>query len=425
MNKVIYNTKYIYTKKVGKGETKELFETLSEIIGIPVNKQGYLCLLGNLFLAIKGGYEEMMISSDKNYYSSGVICHHKKIPTDVSYRDARKFMDALTHTWNCLIKKGSNLSKREGEYSGGSVVFSEELRYEVLTMGYDNLIESVEKMKMSKAEVSLKKFRNVKSQAREEVTFTPDEEVQSMRRVISDYNKMMANYDIRLNGVKLDCETYRLFLDDTEHYGRFHCQYQTLPSLDRSRILIGGESVIEVDIVSSHPSILLSEVGIDSQEVSIYNFPKVNDKLKELYGDNFPMIDRKTIKPFVLLAINCDSKQSCIRALINKPEIQELFGTKHEVYNVILNEIEDWLSPIAHQFYRSQGLRLMKIESDIVFCVMDLVQQNNIPTLFVHDSFICRLSDLDSLLYYIEVGVKANIDHELRLDIKIPQEYDL
>lgn len=426
---LLYETKYFYSKSLYKGDKKKIIDDLSEIIGYPCDEHGQRCLLSNILLSINDGYKRIMISSDDRFYSRSFVRFDKLIKPSVTRRQAKKFIECLVKTGYAEHTKGCNTLKSiSGMWKGGYLTFSDSLVTRVMELTSDKK-NDVEKMKLDiihDAEIVMKKFKNVKDKERQKVTFKMNEELKRMKNSIKNYNDFMAEQEVRLNGVKLDCATYRIFLDSEDCYGRFHSVYQTFSQAERSRILINGESVAEIDIVSSHPSILLTEAGYDPKEVSIYNFIKVNDKLTEVYGDTIPHLDRTTVKPFVLCAINCGSKEQAIKSLAAKPELKELYGSKHEIYELILDELEEWLDIISDKFYTNQGLRLMKKESDIVYLLIQMTTAFGIPLLFVHDSFICRLSDVPTVKVYLGAIFDQLFDgFQLRLDIKESQLKDL
>jgi hypothetical protein len=66
-------------------------------------------------------------------------------------------------------------------------------------------------------------------------------------------------------------------------------------------------------------------------------------------------------------------------------DILEAFLTKH--------------NPISHMFLRGKevGNKVQCLESDLVFAVVNELTKRSIPTLTVHDSFIVKATDKDTL----------------------------
>ena len=64
----------------------------------------------------------------------------------------------------------------------------------------------------------------------------------------------------------------------------------------------------------------------------------------------------------------------------------------------MLDEIQQYHEPIAHNFYKGIGLELQALDSQIVEKVLlDLIEQNTIA-LPVHDSFLRKLEDIKMLI---------------------------
>ena len=416
---MFYDTYYVYTKRLGKGKTKSILEDMSEIIGVPHGKPGIDCLFINTYLAIKLGYEKMKISSRSSFYSKELISYDKKYKSTVTYTDAMKFIKSGNSAKCWVHHKGSNLL-REDRYKGGYLVFEDWFVQQVSDIKTDCSLSDIEKLKVKSPEIKLKTkpAKCSKDDDRVEVTFKPDGVLLPVRKAIREYNDFIYSYDVVMERLTLDPRIYRIYLDDTSRYGRFHSEYQKLPSRKRRKITINSEDVVEIDVVSSHPSILLCREGIEPNSMNVYDYEGVNNKLREWCGDGAPCITRKIMKVFVLVALNCSDRSTAMHSTTKKVfEEWEYEGDKNAC-DLVLKAVEETIPIIAKSFYKGVGLNLMKEESEVVYQMIKYAIQESTPLLFVHDSFICKQKDYEKVNNQIQETFKSFFGFYPKIEVK-------
>jgi hypothetical protein len=175
--------------------------------------------------------------------------------------------------------------------------------------------------------------------------------------------------------------------------GRFYCPFQSLPGVIRRRVLIDGESVVELDFSAMHMRMLYAKKS----------YPLTDDPYT-IPGYEYR---RPDIKKANLTAINASNRHKAGGALRNDgitdaDEILDAFEKNH--------------SRISDYFFSGEGIRLQYIDSRIAEQVMLSFYEMGEACLCVHDSFIVKAS-LEKVLrlimedeYVNEVGFKPVID---------------
>ena len=84
----------------------------------------------------------------------------------------------------------------------------------------------------------------------------------------------------------------------------------------------------------------------------------------------------------------------------------------------MLDEIQQYHEPIAHNFYKGVGLELQALDSQIVEKILlDLIEQNTIA-LPVHDSFLCKLKDMKVLIETMNGATKQYLGSDLFISLE-------
>jgi len=170
----------------------------------------------------------------------------------------------------------------------------------------------------------------------------------------------------------------RLFKHDWSHGGRLYGGWwMSLPKLERQRLTIDGEPVVELDYGQLHPSILYAripeEIEGDTYTVGDWTSPEMRDLGKTTFAR---MLNTKT-------------ETGDARAIQIKPEdVDKLVrGVTWEDY---LRTFQRKLEPISEWFWIGEGLRLQREDSDVAVSVLDAMNGHNVVALPVHDSFIVQ-----------------------------------
>lgn len=234
--------------------------------------------------------------------------------------------------------------------------------------------------------------------------------IRKLSSSVNLYNTLWLDNDATLDGKHLIPFNFRIFNKSLDLGGRFYRgSYQGLPKEDRSRILINNEPTCEPDYSSLHYNLLYAKEGI------------------QLDYDPY-LIDgyeRKTIKIASFVLLNCDSltrfKSNVTKS--GNPKVKSAFQRWKKEYkgdykqddnrpdylkgfiegmpdnikgNELLKALQDKHYKIAHWFGTEDiGLKLQKMDSDIMANVLTTLSGLNIPVLPVHDSLICPKSKLN------------------------------
>ncbi len=170
----------------------------------------------------------------------------------------------------------------------------------------------------------------------------------------------------------------RLFKHDWSHGGRLYGGWwMSLPKLERQRLTIDGEPVVELDYGQLHPSILYArireEMEGDTYTVGDWTSPEMRDLGKTTFAR---MLNTKT-------------ETGDDRAIQIKDEDADKLppGVTWEDY---LRKFQGKLEPISEWFWIGEGLRLQREDSDVAVSVLQQMSEHDVATLPVHDSFIVQ-----------------------------------
>jgi hypothetical protein len=146
----------------------------------------------------------------------------------------------------------------------------------------------------------------------------------------------------------------------------------------RPSILIDGEATVEPDFAGLHPNLLRIQKGLEPLE-NPYVYAKGSK-------------ERSAVKLMSLILINFPAKQPVERyAAVYEDQAAAGSLTGREAYDLTVKAMAD----ISDSFSTDAGVRLMYEDSKICDYVTALATAENIPVLPVHDSYICRESDLE------------------------------
>ncbi len=267
------------------------------------------------------------------------------------------------------------------------------------------------------AEIQLKTGYNLKNIKKHYISHNPltlKNKKLTKQIELKRYNKLSLKTTISLNGNifnKPDVMYKRIFHQDFHTYGRLHCgKIQGIKKESRPDILFNGEPTIEVDIVSSH---LLLAYALDGYDLTTMPPAYELDGIDcDKYGNQEQRLNRDILKMFLLLFLNTSSAYDCSKALNNRIRkmkdsnkhydqilviarllpgfnqdvysnagyayegsiIAKALYDKHKVY------VKDWLDD------KRAGMKLMYIESCIIFDVINHFTDKGIYCISIYDS---------------------------------------
>jgi hypothetical protein len=204
-----------------------------------------------------------------------------------------------------------------------------------------------------------------------------------MRRELAERNETLALLDIRIPGSEwrgrhmLIGDSYVLPIPGNplrrifsrgrwSLHGRFYGWWQSIPKTARASMTIDGESVAEADYGSLHASILYNEVGI------------------AFSGDAYDIagFERAEVKLGFNIAINAKSRRAAVAAL------DEHLGKGRVYCATLIEAIERRHKLIERYFCSDAGVRLMRIDSDLISAAQTAVNDCGDPALPLHDALI-------------------------------------
>jgi len=239
-----------------------------------------------------------------------------------------------------------------------------------------------------------------------------------LRRKLEKINRVNSKADITLDGVNLDVLIKAVFTESFHYHGRLYAngsnRFQQFSEADRSRILINGSSVVELDYSGLHPRLLYALEGIQFDEdpyMMISTNPDVRSFLKVMllamvnsenfneaqlacnaYLNPWTVKDKKGISTIHKYQYDLMSKvgkkkfeKECNQAKAVKEAGITTAKPLMEKFLKIHEPIEKYLCS-----GNKTGMKLMNKDSKITLYVCKYFTDKNIPILPVHDSFIVQ-----------------------------------
>ena len=156
----------------------------------------------------------------------------------------------------------------------------------------------------------------------------------------------------------------------------------------RSAITINGQPTIELDYANCHPRMLYHERDLP-EDGELYTVPEI--VAYEEATNRKPGTYRPCVKWLTQILINGRGRPE----MVDPPEGMA-FPPDIPVKQ-ITRFIEAMHQPIADTFRKGEGLRLMRVESDIAFEIVSTAMAEGWTALSVHDSFITAIDHRDRL----------------------------
>lgn len=408
-------------------------------VSLSKSKVGIECFTYNIIKAVKLGQKEVSFSSDNRRYKS-VVINGKAISTGVGYESTLNIVD--------LFEKKGFLFRHTGYKISGEFGAKSKSGYIEITQKLIELVElnvDLDKIKMgARSDVLI-----LRAEDNSSLEFPSTKYTKEIIKVLSKYNKLMDNHDVRLGENKLDTGLARIFNIDFQHGGRLYTSgnsYQGVAATLRKHITIDGNQTAEVDIKGSHISILHTIVGsrlldgydpydIDMDGIAEYDLEKFSFMVCSYNEQHNPF--RNLVKIAMLVMVNADSQQKASYALrekidsqvnIPKDELEHLsdqelysyllYGLKNINIQKLFKAIKKKHDAIKEYFFSGAGVWLQKMEGDIFTKVLEQCIAHNYPVLVIHDScradvrHIKHIGDFITQAWYEVVGNINNLKLE-------------
>lgn len=255
------------------------------------------------------------------------------------------------------------------------------------------------------------------------VEYRDNANTRQMRRHLKTINYFLDGHELTLDGAVICSRYHRVFNRSWDQGGRFYCHaVQSLPKSERSRLLINGEPVVELDFSSHHLRLCYHRRGYDAPDGDLYKL--------QPYGREY----RQVIKKIALIGLNVPNFESIARAVgrelgrdmralrerirelenISSPreeqvidimgetevlqkQIRFLLGIDDDTIRHIGGLIEKRHELIRDDFFNGQGRDLQFLDSQITERIMLDMVARRIPCYSVHDSYICPVRHEDML----------------------------
>lgn len=223
---------------------------------------------------------------------------------------------------------------------------------------------------------------------------------------IYSYIIILTSFTKYINYTIENSELFRVFNRGSFSYGgRFYgAVHMNIPKVFRQSICIDGEPTVELDYSGLHIRMLYHLLGKEFDgECYVYSKSDKANKVK-----------RDLIKLISLAAINASSKLATLRAVYasNEHDRKKDYRVPYISYSELEEAYDTFIlyhSGIKEYISSDKGIELQNIDSAIIRDILtQLIIDNNIPALPVHDSVICRQSD-KKLLYQMMINIYSDL----------------
>ena len=265
------------------------------------------------------------------------------------------------------------------------------------------------------------------------VDYEDSDETNRWREVVESHNALLRDTQIAWrSGRKLKEHKGQLVFQrkfnrqSFDCLGRLYCgAVQTLRKATRATILINGEETAEPDFKGLHPRLLYAAEGLQiAPDVDVYSFAKTAKVSAGLRDSMTKKQMRDLARAAQLYAFNARGRKSACQAVENNKGIA--YSDARALYDAMAAQHV----PIAKYFGADMGIRLQRLDSDIMTLVLAELVALGIPGLPVHDSVVCpkrALATVTSIMaaaseLYVGVALptdpanNANAKHQLSSD---------
>lgn len=248
--------------------------------------------------------------------------------------------------------------------------------------------------------------------------------IDTMEREISAFNEALLSIDLgSANGHRTFL--VRIFNNGTfSQGGRFYAAgggWQTLSKEERQKLTISGEPVVEIDYSELHPTLAYHNAGLmppeDAYDIPGYPRPLAKFAFNIMLNASTEPEARSSlaVKPAMLnhlfgddVFTSASAKRLRLQAHMLDPHLNQVaLKSSADLIEHLLQKH----SAIAPLFFSGMGPALQRLDSAIASMVMKTMRKRGEMPLPVHDSFIVRVSQADSLEQaMIEAGERKGIN---------------
>ncbi len=236
--------------------------------------------------------------------------------------------------------------------------------------------------------------------------------------ILEKLNCKIQEHTIEIDGVVLDGVSFsRIFIDSSVDLGGRlfdRGEWTTLPKFKRKLLTISGESILTADLKAIHPSLLYREEGVILPEdfdpypdldISFDN--KDCNKYCKYYSIKDYNPKRALAKLALLIMLNSESEMDAKRALrfkmirdyqkggTSREDSMQFVGLSPASIDEVISQVKSHNQPIAHHFFTGVSKRLMRVDSDIMTKTAELLLEEDIVMLPLHDSISVPKSKID------------------------------
>ena len=201
----------------------------------------------------------------------------------------------------------------------------------------------------------------------------------------------------------------RIFNGDWNNGGRFTGPpYQSWPRGIRPHITIDGEPTEELDYGQTHLRMLCARVGLNIEPSDVFDIPGFK---------------RDLVKLVFYILINATSPHSALSAVADK---KPRWKGKYAIAAEITDAIKQRFPELAPYLHTGEGLRLMRLESEVAESVLLRLARRGVVALPVHDSFIVQAKNapvLEEVMFDSWtniVGTKPTVSYKKKPSVSAP-----
>lgn len=260
--------------------------------------------------------------------------------------------------------------------------------------------------------------------------------VTNIRKFMTDFNTLVSETYVSIGGHVIPSILYkRVFLDNLEKAGRIYNEgvFQQLSAKERSKILIDGESVVELDYGSLHASIAYELSGIQMEEdfkpymIDVGSLIEVDWGIVESHRKltNNPSYDpvRNLFKFALLCSFNCKRLDQASAAVSNELLTERSRDRNNPNFKIdklkfegivgniqmknVCRAILDHNYMIQDYIFADKGIHFQAIDSRMAEKVIEDFMAMNEVALPWHDSFVVKISLEDKLRESMHKAYKA------------------
>jgi hypothetical protein len=255
------------------------------------------------------------------------------------------------------------------------------------------------------------------------LSVTDDELVEINRRLADGKEREVLDFTNRYLIRKF---TNGDFASGGRYYGGW---WQDIPREYRKFIQIQGKPTIELDYSTLHPTILYLKEGLKPPKDS-YDLEGWDKEHRSIYKKAFNQLlnsshsTRKKTQWFKLapdlleqpLPSGWNNLNVSQKGKLNRQEFTRLTGRNFEE---LIETILEKHQPIQHYFFTQAWSWLQRLDSDIAEGVMlKMLDEEDIPVLPLHDSFIVRAIFKDNLSKVMEETFREAVQGDPTIDAK-------